>query len=628
MLKQVPKALSDIASSPGLGGLGGNTIGLEGNKEDTSNEKQSEPNLKTETECGNEAMTSEIKKAEEVHKKPSNEIEDVLILPDNEPCNAISNISSIPNKNCHRQRAPMKLWPSGGNRRRTTQKTYQSKRSTEVMEIGMDNHANYTLIPSDDEIVIDALPPCAGGKDPLECPEILSHNYSLNSNNNKQIIKTATATLHISKNITVKRITSGESTNYKSPSADVHKRANGHDENEVRPDLTKRWQKHCDSALLAPTPQSNFLDAIDLRPAIATKSYNEMQCQPQSQLPSTAMPPHLLSAYQFSWLQEFIKQFVDPTLNPSQVCFLLMQRVFSYKDFHRIKTLHYDISIKGNMNNNEQHQNVEKMSLLKRAQQQLRNELRRALFHKNQLSKEGEQFWQITTSNMNAARTLSQARILITHRYTGAVTLKTHNCSPEEMASVRKDELLCPSNGHSMAGMASSSSLLGKMGPSNNRAMQSYHMGRDKGAARQAKEEAEYKPPYKIKQESLQEQSTGRDESTVKRSLRVRTKRHYDDNFTYDDEILMNYWGDAFEDISMRDKRNLSKFRKAVWKGNQQQPPPQQPYPDRPPVALSLMGNDVNMPTRTTTSEFLTFANYYIHICFSPSNCLIFSHSH
>lgn len=265
-----------------------------------------------------------------------------------------------------------------------------------------------------------------------------------------------------------------------------------------------------------------------------------------------------------------MKQFVDPKLSPSQVCFLLLQRVFSYKEYHRIKTLRNDISIKGSMIDNleEHYQNLDRKSNLKRLQQQLQNELRRSFLYRHQLTKQGEQFWQITTSNMNAARTLSQARILMTHRLTGAVTLKTHNYSFEESPTKRQVKYHnFNSNGNiNSCSLTPNSSRMDM--DLNYRGIHSYK----ERIAREKKEE-EYKPPYKIRQESMQqEQIPGSDENSLKRSLRVRTKRHYDDNFTYDDEMLMNYWEDVFEDMSIQNKRNLSKLKKEEWKNSRQQP--------------------------------------------------------
>ncbi|XP_075156173.1 uncharacterized protein LOC142229497 [Haematobia irritans] len=270
--------------------------------------------------------------------------------------------------------------------------------------------------------------------------------------------------------------------------------------------IPRQQRKPAPPPLPPATPQSNFLNAVQLQPATAginPPAFSALLSNKSVIIPNAfyGNPSSVRGAAEAEmerryarWLDNFITQFCNPQLVASHACFVFLQKALKYKDFVHIK------GVRTSLNMNAQ-----------TAKDQLNHQLMlemRSMFLKSskEITPHGRRFCELTCSMVE-----NKSFPLLVHGVTNKAILRTCNM---EM----------PAASPSPSSNANSSSA-----SSNNRKRQL--------------EEDEY-VPGKNKTSSVAvdnaDQSSG-DADGPKRSLRSKRAKRLDNSFSYNEDDLAEY---------------------------------------------------------------------------------------
>ncbi|KAM7347627.1 uncharacterized protein ACRADG_007164 isoform 1-T2 [Cochliomyia hominivorax] len=323
---------------------------------------------------------------------------------------------------------------------------------------------------------------------------------------------------------------------------------NNHLPNNFSPHVRQQIKKPAPPPLPPPTPQSNFLNAVQLQPASISganpPAFSALLSNKNVIIPNAfyGNPPSVrgtsdtdIERRYARWLENFLHQFCNPQFVATHSCFVFLQRALKYQDFVRIKTLRTSLNNHAQTASNDLNTNL--MSDL------------RTLFLKNtkKITIYGRRFCELTCSSAISGKTVA----LMAHAITGKVTLKTCNMDvPKTTNSV----ISSTSN-------TNTNSLTRK---------------------RQLDEdEDEYTPDKskgKTKSKALSE--NGDEDSSEagdgrKRSLRTKRTKRLDNSFSYnEDDLLAEYEIDDEDDAKLAQleiQRKIEQKRLEAQRKRQQQ---------------------------------------------------------
>uniref|UniRef100_A0A1I8Q7F8 C2H2-type domain-containing protein n=2 Tax=Stomoxys calcitrans TaxID=35570 RepID=A0A1I8Q7F8_STOCA len=299
-----------------------------------------------------------------------------------------------------------------------------------------------------------------------------------------------------------------------------------------------------------PTPQSNFLNAVQLQPAtggVNPPAFSALLSNKSVIIPNAfyGNPPSMRGAGDAElerryarWLDNFITQFCNPQLVASHSCFVFLQRALKYKDFVHVK------SVRTSLNMNAQ-------TATDHLNHQLMMEMR-SIFLKSskEITPHGRRFCELTCSMVQ-----NKSVTLLVHGITNKVILKTCNM---EMPTASSTSSSSSNNANSSSSASASSS--------NNRKRQldedEYVPGKD------------FHKTSNVAAENA-DQSSG-DADGPKRSLRSKRAKRLDNSFSYNEDDLAEYDLEDEEEQAERlareaVQRKIEKKRMEAQRQRQQQ---------------------------------------------------------
>lgn len=312
--------------------------------------------------------------------------------------------------------------------------------------------------------------------------------------------------------------------------------------------VKQQVKKPAPPPLPPPTPQSNFLNAVQLQPAVVSgfnpPAFSALLSNKNVIIPNAfygnppsirATPDTDLDRRYARWLENFLNQFCKPQFLPTHSCYVFLQRALKYKDFIRIKTL------RSNMNIHDQRDQINN---------QLMTDLRTILLkNTKKVTSYGRRFCELTCSSVQG-----KALTLMANSITGKVTLKTCNMDiPKASAtlSIATSSSSCSTN-----------ALTRK---------------------RQVDEDEDEYTPDKSKPKSKAKTPTennDRDSGEIgedrKRTLRTKRTKRLDNSFSYnEDDLLAEYEIDDEEEAEKlaqaEIERKIEQKRMEAQKQRQQQ---------------------------------------------------------
>uniref|UniRef100_A0A1A9VRC3 Uncharacterized protein n=1 Tax=Glossina austeni TaxID=7395 RepID=A0A1A9VRC3_GLOAU len=277
--------------------------------------------------------------------------------------------------------------------------------------------------------------------------------------------------------------------------------------------------------LLKPTPQSNFLNAVQLQPTAAfgvqPAAFSALLSNKNVIIPNAfyGNPPGLRSPSpdeqaskenSIRWLKHFVLQFSNAQLIASHSCFVLLQRVLRYKDFMRIKALRANLNTQAHTA-----KDYIETTLLKELT---------TIFFKSSLNGGvttcGKRFSELTCVGSDGGINRKPVTLL-THAANGRATLKTWHFNSDI------EDIALPSAGINVESCAKvvnpvTSTLTTAT------ANRKRHTNDDD-------DEDEYVPSQPIYMENPSQENNGEER---KRSLRTKRTKRYDSNFSYNEDLI------------------------------------------------------------------------------------------
>ncbi|KAL9885197.1 uncharacterized protein ACN427_011721 isoform 1-T1 [Glossina fuscipes fuscipes] len=277
--------------------------------------------------------------------------------------------------------------------------------------------------------------------------------------------------------------------------------------------------------LLKPTPQSNFLNAVQLQPTAAfgvqPAAFSALLSNKNVIIPNAfyGNPPGLRSPSpdeqaskenSVRWLKHFVLQFSNAQLIASHSCFVLLQRVLRYKDFMRIKALRANLNTQAHTA-----KDYIETTLLKELA---------TLFFKSSanggVTTCGKRFSELTCVGSDGGINRKPVT-LMTHAAGGRATLKTWHFNSDI------EDIALPSaaiNVESYAKVVNPVTSTLTTATTNRKR----HTNDDD-------DEDEYVPSQPIYMENPSQENNGEER---KRSLRTKRTKRYDSNFSYNEDLI------------------------------------------------------------------------------------------
>ena len=338
--------------------------------------------------------------------------------------------------------------------------------------------------------------------------------------------------------------------------------------------VKQQVKKPAPPPLPPPTPQSNFLNAVQLQPAIVSginpPAFSALLSNKNVIIPNAfygnppsirATPDTDLDRRYARWLENFLNQFCKPQFLPTHSCYVFLQRALKYKDFIRIKTL------RSNMNIHDQRDQINN---------QLMTDLRTILLkNTKKLTNYGRRFCEMTCSSVQ-----SKALTLMANSITGKVTLKTCNMDiPKASAtlSISTSSSSCSTN-----------ALTRK---------------------RQVDEDEDEYTPDKSKPKSkakIPTENNDRDSGEIgedrKRTLRTKRTKRLDNSFSYnEDDLLAEYEIDDEEEAEKLAQAEIE--RKIEQKRMEAQKQRQQQVKSFESAFIQAFAKSIDGPTSSVTAK-------------------------